>query len=194
MLHAALLTVHILAGTAGLVLGPVAMYHDTRRFEAGQAGTGRASGVYRSAVVLVCATAVGLVVENRPELWWLVAVSVLTYALAVLAKESAARRYRGWTHGYAHGQGGSYIALVTALIVVAVTVDGPATGTAQLVPWLAPSAFGTVLIEMWRRRLDRTFSCHGPSTQAPPLRDPGHSVFNGRDTALACPLIPDPPS
>ncbi len=154
MLHTTLLAAHIFAGSAGLVLGPVAMYLDTRRFSAGQRGTGRASGVYRGAVLLVCLSAVGLVVENRPELWWLIPVSALTYGLAVLARESATRRFRGWSHGYAHGQGGSYVALVTALIVVALTVDGPVTGAAQLGPWLAPTVLGTVLIEIWRRRLD----------------------------------------
>jgi uncharacterized membrane protein len=107
-------------------------------------------------VLLVCVSAVGLVVENRPELWWLVPLSALTYGLAVLAQESATRRFRGWIHAYVHGQGGSYIALVTALIVVALTVDGPVAGAAQLVPWLAPTVLGTVLIEMWHRRLDRT--------------------------------------
>jgi hypothetical protein len=33
-----------------------------------------------------------------------------------------------------HGQGGSYLALVTALVVVALTVDGPLQGPAVLVP------------------------------------------------------------
>lgn len=107
MLHTTLLAAHIFAGSAGLVLGPVAMYLDTRRFSAGQRGTGRASGVHRGAVLLVCLSAVGLVIDNRPERWWLIPVSALTYGLAVLARESATRRrFRGWSHGYAHGQGG----------------------------------------------------------------------------------------
>lgn len=150
MLHTALLAAHILAGTAGLLLGPLAMYQDTRRFIQGQGDTGPASGGYRGAVLLVCLSAVALVVENRPELWWLVPVSALTYGLAALARESAKRRFGGWIHGYLHG---SYIALVTALIVVALTVDCPVTGTAQLMPWLAPTVLGIALIETWRRRL-----------------------------------------
>jgi hypothetical protein len=72
----------------------------------------------------------------------------------VFARSSARRRYPGWLHGYVHGQGGSYIELWTALIVVALTIDGPVTGTAQLLPWLAPAAVGTILIEVWRRKLD----------------------------------------
>lgn len=154
MVHSVLILAHVVAGTAGLLLGPIAMRQDVRRFVAGLRTTGRVAGLYRATVLLVCVTAVALVVENRPELWWLVPVSVLTYGLAVLARESAARRFRGWVHGYVHGQGGSYIALVTALVVVELTVDGPVTGVAQLVPWLAPTVLGTILIEVWRRRLD----------------------------------------
>lgn len=164
MLHTVLLAAHVVAGTTGLLLGPVAMAHDTRRFTAGRGGTGRASALYRGAVLLVCLSAVGLVVENRPELWWLVPISALTCALAMLARESATRRFRGWSHGYTHGQGGSYIALVTALIVVALTIDGPVSGTAQLLPWLAPTALGTVLIETWRRQLDRALATVVPAS------------------------------
>lgn len=154
MLHTVLIVAHIVLGTGGMLLGPLAMRQDTRRFAAGRRATGRVSGVYRVVVLLVCLSAVALVVENRPELWWLIPVSALTYGLAVLARVSAERRFPGWPHGYTHGQGGSYIALTTALIVVALTVDGPVTGTAQLLPWLAPTALGTIGIEMWRRRLN----------------------------------------
>lgn len=156
MVHTALLLVHIVAGTIGLLLGPFAMYHGARRLTAGQRSTGPPSRVYRGVVLLVCVSAVALIIQGRPELWWLVPLSALTYGLAVLARVSAQRRhrFRGWLHGYVHGQGGSYIALVTAFVVVALTVDGPVTGVAQLVPWLAPTVLGTFLIEWWRRRLD----------------------------------------
>ncbi|GAB3537991.1 hypothetical protein GCM10027403_23350 [Arthrobacter tecti] len=46
------------------------------------------------------------------------------------------------------GYGGSYISLVTALIVVFLVVNGTLSGTAQLIPWLAPTVLGTPLIEM----------------------------------------------
>jgi hypothetical protein len=154
IVHNVLLGVHVTAGSIGLLLGPVAMRQDSRGFVAGHRDTSRASGAYRAVVLLVCLSAVALVIEHRHDLWWLIPVSALTYGLAVLARHSARRRYPGWLHGYVHGEGGSYIALWTALIVVALTVDGPVTGTAQLLPWLAPAAIGTILIEVWRRKLD----------------------------------------
>jgi hypothetical protein len=153
MVPLALLVIHIVAGTVGLLLGPLAMRQDTRRFAAAERSTGVLSAWYRATVLVVCLSATGLVIDRRGDLWWLVPVSALTYGLAMLAKRSASRRYRAWTHGYVHGQGGSYIALVTALIVVALVVDGPVSGLAELIPWLAPTLIGTVLIELWRRRL-----------------------------------------
>lgn len=171
MIHTALLAGHVAAGTVGLLLGPVVVRQDSRRIVAGERSTSAAGGIYRGLVLLVCLSAVALVVENRPELWWLIPVSALTYALAVLARDAARRRYRGWLHGYVHGQGGSYIALVTAFVVVALTVDGPVTGTAQLLPWLAPTVLGTVGIELWRRRLAAAIPL-GPSTLGPSTLDP----------------------
>ncbi|MFC9997582.1 hypothetical protein [Nocardia sp. NPDC127526] len=49
--------------------------------------------------------------------------------------------------------GGSYIALLTATIVVSVAIDGPLYGAAQLIAWLAPTAVITPLLEVWRRRI-----------------------------------------
>lgn len=153
MVHTALLVVHIVAGTAGLLLGPFVMRQDTQRFAAGERATGRLNAWYSWIVLAVCLSATGLVFDRRPDLWWLIPLSALTIGLTVLARESAARRFRGWTHGYVHGIGGSYIAQFTALIVVALVVDGPVRGPAELIVWLAPTAIGTVLIEVWRRRL-----------------------------------------
>jgi hypothetical protein len=134
-----LLVVHIVAGTAGLLLGAFVMVWR------------RGMTAYVLTVLVVCLSAIGLVLVSRPDLWWLIPVSALTFGLAVLGRESARRRFRGWTHGYVHGLGGSYIAQVTALVVVWLVVNGPVQGLAQLIPWLAPTAVGTVLIELWRR-------------------------------------------
>lgn len=151
--HAGLLSIHIAAGTLGLLLGPVAMWQVTRRLRAGLSPDAAASTAYHWTVLAVCLSAVVLVARYRPELWWLVPVAAFSYALVLLGRFAVTRRFRGWTHAYAHGQGGSYIALVTALVVVAFTVDGPVHGPAEAIPWALPVAIGTLLIEWWRRHL-----------------------------------------
>jgi hypothetical protein len=156
MSHTVLLNLHIVAGVLGLLLGPLAMWQDTRQLGVGQGPAGGLSAAYPWAVLVVSLSAVALVVQYRRELWWLAPVAALAYALAVLGRYAATRQFHGWSHAYVHGQGGSYIALVTALVVVALTVDGPLAGPVILLPWLLPTAVGTLLIERWRRRLVRT--------------------------------------
>ncbi|MBF6329320.1 hypothetical protein [Nocardia transvalensis] len=157
-----LLIVHIVTGSAGLLLGPIVMWVDTR-------GRDRTYGsVYVALVVAVAISAVGLVVVRRHDLWWLIPVSALTVALAVIAQRRIGRpeRFRG--HLYVHCQGGSYIALVTATVVVSFALDGPLTGGWQLIAWLGPTAIGAPLLEVWRRRAfgpetDRRSANFGPT-------------------------------
>ncbi|MEV6275815.1 hypothetical protein [Nocardia sp. NPDC051832] len=143
-----MLLVHIVSGTLGLLLGPAVMWLDGR-------GRGRRTGyVYVGTVVVICASATVLVLTVRHDLWWLIPVSALTLGLTLLARQALSRYGTGWSHAYAHGQGGSYIALITATIVVSFALeDGPLTGPSQLIAWLGPTIIGTPLIELWRRRL-----------------------------------------
>ena len=152
--HVVLLVLHAVAGSVALLLGPVAIVRETRRLAGGSAHpTDRVSDAYDAAVLTVCVSAVVLVVLFRGDLAWLVALSAFSFGLVVLARRALARRHRGWTHAYVHGRGGSYISQVTAFVVVALTVDGPVTGWAELVPWLLPTVVGTVLVERWRGRV-----------------------------------------
>ncbi|GAB2637365.1 hypothetical protein GCM10027088_11480 [Nocardia goodfellowii] len=142
-----MLTIHIVSGSLGLLLGPVVMWLDGR-------SRGRRAGyAYLWTVLVICASAVVLVLTRRHDLWWLIPVSALTLALALLARRALSRNGIGWSHAYVHGQGGSYIALVTATIVVSFAIDGPLTGANQLIAWLGPTVVGTPLIELWRREL-----------------------------------------
>src|SRR6266487_2883101 len=162
MAHAVLLGIHIAAGTLGLLVGPVAMWQGTRRLAAAPGPDTVAGRAYHWTVLTVCLSAAVLVVWFRPALWWLVPVAAGSYSLVLLGRLAVARRFRGWTHAYVHGLGGSYIALVTALAVVALTVDGPLHGAAEVIPWALPAAIGIPLIEWWRRLLIRAVAPPGP--------------------------------
>lgn len=131
-MRTAILTVHVLAGTLGLLLGPIAV---ARPAPAGWAA--RLGLAYQLAVAVLSSTAVALAVLAT-QLWWLGVVGVLT-AVGALSGWQARRHGRpGWRGRHLRLVGGSYIALLTALAVVSVS--------APLV-WLLPTAVGAPLIE-----------------------------------------------
>jgi hypothetical protein len=149
-LHDWLLALHIAAGAAGLVVGAMVIWSSGERPH-----LGTRSVAYLWIVFAISATAIGLLVPDWPELWWITILAVLASGLALLGYIAPRSRFRGWQPAYAHGQGGSYIALVTALLVVALTVDGPVHGVAAAIVWVLPTVIGTRLILLWHRRLAR---------------------------------------
>ena len=144
VLHDVLLVLHVAAGSLGLVFGPLAVWRSRGRPALLASRTGDA---YLWSVLATALTAVGLVSFDWSELWWLAILAAFSSSLALLAFLAPRLRFRGWTRACAHGEGGSYIALVTALLVVA--VDGPAAVAA----WTLPTLVGVPLIEMRAARL-----------------------------------------
>jgi cobalamin synthase len=148
-LHDILLGLHTVAGVAGPVLGGLVIWLSRER-----PLLDRRSAAYQWTVFVVSLTAVALLVLDWPELWWLTLLAALAYGLALLGYLAPRRRFGGSTLAYAHGQGGSYIALTTAFLVVSLTVDGPVHGPAAVVVWVLPTLVGTGLIQRWHRRLE----------------------------------------
>jgi hypothetical protein len=133
-----LLVLHVGAGTAGLLLGPLWLVARLR----GRAGTG-AAVTYQVAVAVVAATGAVLALL-APGLAWLVAFGVLGVALAVAG---ALARRRGWAHwrtAQPHLLGGSYIALTTGLLVAQ---------TGSPLAWVLPALVGQVPIALAKRHL-----------------------------------------
>lgn len=139
-MHAVLLTAHVAAGAAGLLLGPLVL-----RAERDPPHRSREGRAFLLAVLALAATSAGLVALDPAGLWWLLPLAALAAGLALLGATVSRRRHRL----YALGQGGAYISLVTALLVV--SAPGPAAAAA----WILPTLVGVPLIELRVRRLDR---------------------------------------
>ena len=99
--HDSLLALHVIAGSLGLILGPVAIWASS-----GGHLESRAGSAYHWSVLAVCLSACGLVALDLSRLWWLLPLAGLSYALALLALVAPRRRWRGWVSAYARGQGG----------------------------------------------------------------------------------------
>jgi len=140
-LFRAILFVHIAAGAVGLVLGPVAM--SARKAPGLHTRAGEA---YHRVVAVVCASAAGLAALDWERLWWFLLIAAGSYAFALLGYVAAKRRWRGWLRAHITGQGGSYIAMVTALLVVNWKSITGAPGISSPWAWALPTMVGSPLI------------------------------------------------
>jgi hypothetical protein len=136
-LRTAFLTLHIISGAAGLALGPLALLAASRR----HSRRAQALTAYVWAVFATCLTAVVVCLLDWSRLWWLVPVAVLSYVLALVGYTAVRRGWPKWVG--AHGLGGSYIALWTALLVVSAR---DISTTTEIIAWILPSAIGVPLI------------------------------------------------
>jgi hypothetical protein len=132
--HGIALAVHVACGSCGLILGPVAMFSRKRRGPHTRAGE-----AYHWVFLLLFLSAVALAVLDWDRVWWLAFVGAGSYGLALRGYLAAKRRWNGWLRAHVIGQGGSYIAMVTALLVVN-------TGGTWPLAWVIPTVVGTPLI------------------------------------------------
>ncbi|UVJ42971.1 hypothetical protein NVV94_20665 [Pseudomonas sp. LS1212] len=136
-----ILVAHILLGGIGLVLGPLAMQARKRP------GLHTFAGEWYHWVMLgVCVTAGALALLSWERIGWLLGVAVGSYALALMGYVAAKVRWKGWLKFHLAGQGGSYIALCTALLVINWATLTGVSGLAAPWPWLLPTLIGSPLI------------------------------------------------
>lgn len=128
-----LLVVHISSGSLALLAGPVAMLLPKR--PGWHPRLGRA---YQVLVALLCASAVGLAVL-QPALWWLGIIAGVTWAAALAGWQVRRLRRPGWLPWHISLMCGSYVSLVTALLVVNL-------GLGDAFAWVLPTIAGTPLI------------------------------------------------
>ena len=132
------LILHVAVGTGALVLGPCWLVARRR----GRRATGWAVA-YQTAVGGVVLSA-GFLALTDPQLRWLLPVAVATEALAVTGALARRRGWSGWRSWQPHLLGGSYIALVTGVLIAE---------TGNPVFWVLPALAGQLPIALAKRRL-----------------------------------------
>ena len=137
----AALVLHIATGAVGLILGPIAM---TATKLPGLHT--RAGEAYHWVMLAVCVSASALALLDWTRLWWFLPIAVGSYALALVGYVAAKRRWRGWLIAHVSGQGGSYIAMVTALLVVNWQTLTGTRGISSPWAWTLPTLVGTPLV------------------------------------------------
>lgn len=128
---------HVASGVAALALGPLALLAARRR----QRSYTGLRDTYYWTVLVVCITATVVSVLAWARLWWLVPIAAVSYGLVLAGYLGSRHHWPLWVR--AHGWGGSYIALVTALLVVSAR---GVSGALEAIAWILPAAIGTPLI------------------------------------------------
>lgn len=145
-----ILALHITLGIAALILGPMSMFSKKRRGVHTRAGE-----FYHWLVLGTCAGAVALSILDWDRIWWFLPIGLGSYAFALLGYLAAKRRRSGWVRLHIIGQGGSYIALVTAVLVVNWLPLFGTRGIHSPLAWTLPTVIGSPLIgwaiARWRR-------------------------------------------
>lgn len=151
-LYRALLALHIAAGFSGLVLGPAVMR--ARKLPGLHT---RGGEIYHWDMLLVCLSAAVLASMDWGRLRWFLAVAVFSYAFALLGYVAAKVRWQGWLRAHIGGMGGSYIAMVTALLVVNWKTLTGTPGVSTPWPWLLPTLIGSPAVAwvIWQVRLGK---------------------------------------
>ena len=133
--------IHIAAGIAGLLLGPIAMWAPKRPGLHPLIGE-----FYFAAVTCVCISAAALAGLDWPRSAFFLPVAVGTYAFALPGYLASKRRRRGWLLTHAVGQASSYVAMATAFVVNNVRAVDGVGGIPFAVRSLVPMFVGTCLV------------------------------------------------
>ena len=137
----AILSVHITLGFIGLVLGPIALFARKAR------GTHtRVGETYHWVMFGICSSAVALAFLDWGHLWPFFYIGTGSYAFAFLGYIAAKLRWRNWLAAHLIGQCTSYIAIITALLVVNWGRLAGDYGIHEAWAWALPTVAGTPII------------------------------------------------
>ena len=133
-IHSLILKLHIICGVIALLLGLMAMV--VSKSSGFHSKIGEA---YHWLFVGLALSACVLAFMDFQRLWWFVPIAIGSYAFALLGYLAAKRRGKNWLRLHLTGQGGSYIAMSTAVLVVNF-------GRTSWWVWVLPTIIGSPLI------------------------------------------------
>ena len=137
----AVLVFHISAGIAAVVVGPIAMLSRKRRGRHTRAGE-----LYHWIMLTVCLSAVLVAILEWQRLWGFPYIALGSYALTFTGYLAAKRRWNGWLYAHVSAVSGSYVAIVTASLVVNWEKITGVPGITSPWAWSLPTVVGSIII------------------------------------------------
>jgi hypothetical protein len=145
-----LLIVHITAGTLCLFVGAIAMFSRKRKGVHTNIGE-----VYHFGYIIIFLTAVAMSIMMWSQLQYLFYIALFSYAQALYGYLARKLRWNNWLRKHISGMLGSYIGIITAVLVVNGKPFTSLTGIPQLFLWFIPAIIGTPCIILTINRFTR---------------------------------------
>lgn len=143
------LTFHIISGIICLVVGLVAAF--TKKKSGWHTFLGE---LYHCSYVVVFVTAVITSVMHWQDSAYLFFIALFSYGLALFGYLARKRRVRNWLPKHIGGMLGSYIGIITAVLVVNISTIPVINEWPPLIFWFLPTVIGTPIIIMVNNRVN----------------------------------------
>lgn len=144
------LTLHIMSGTLCLIVGLLAAFSKKRRGRHTFFGE-----IYHGSYAVVFISAVATAVMHWQQDAYLFFIALFSYGLALFGYLARKRRWHNWLAKHIGGMLGSYIGVVTAVLVVNVSNVPFFSEWPPLLFWFLPTLVGTPIIIAIGRRVKR---------------------------------------
>jgi len=146
-IHTILLILHIIAGSFCLLTGAINL--SVKKEKGCHTRIGK---WYHGGYFVVFITSVGMAIINWSESAYLFYIALFSYSLALFGYLAGKQRWRNWLTMHISGMAGSYIGIITAVLVVN-GMDIPLINQIpSLLLWFVPTIIGTPFIFMVNRR------------------------------------------
>lgn len=108
--------------------------------------------VYHASFVIIFLTSVTMALMHWEESAYLFYIGFFSYSFAIIGYLAVKRKWRNWLLYYISGMLGSYIAVITAVLVVNAQKIGFLQGVPILLVWFLPTIVGSPLIALVNRK------------------------------------------
>lgn len=147
----AMLVLHIVAGSICLLIGVVAF--SVRKKKGNHTKSGE---VYHASYIVIFITAIIMAILHWDESAALFYVALFSYSFALIGYLARKRGWRNWLFLHIRGMLGSYIGLVTAVLIT----NGSDIPFLKTLPiwtlWILPTIIGTPMIIYVNHRFSRS--------------------------------------
>ncbi|REK71912.1 DUF2306 domain-containing protein [Paenibacillus paeoniae] len=140
-LYTSILFVHIIAGTICLLAGAIAMGARKRKGVHTLVGE-----TYHAFYLIVFVTSIAMAIMKWSELYYLFFIALFSYGQALYGYLARKRKRDNWLRKHIVGMLGSYIGVITAILVTNGESITRLAGIPTLLLWFIPTLIGTPLI------------------------------------------------